>query len=222
MKVLVAEDSKPIRRSVCLALRQSGYVVDEAADGDEALWSLQFGSYDAAVLDIMMPGMDGREVLRTIRKEGAKVPVLFLTAKDAVRDRVEGLSLGADDYLVKPFAIDELIARVGVLCRRNYGAVRAEISIGDLVVDTVAKTAVRNGRSIHLRAREFRLLEYLARRRGEVVTRTDIEEHIYDELVSPSSNVVDSSIYALRKALGKPSLVQTRRGQGYVLAEVEK
>jgi DNA-binding response OmpR family regulator len=221
MRVLVVEDSSKIRQYVAKALKRSGYAVDATANGDEGLELAQLNPYDALVLDIMLPGLDGLSILEQLRSEGRDTPILLLTAKDTVDDRVRGLRTGADDYLVKPFALEELLARVEVLCRRRYDRHTTTQRVADLELDTLAKTVARGGRPIELAAREYALLEYLVMRRGQVVSRTEIEEHIYDELVSPMSNVVDAAIYTLRRRLAvtpeSPRLIRTRRGLGYVL-----
>jgi DNA-binding response OmpR family regulator len=223
MRVLLVEDSESLRRSLTTALKASGYAVDGAADGEEGLWLAQTHDYDVLVLDIMLPGMDGLQILDELRGGGNETPVLFLTARDTVEDRVRGLRQGADDYLVKPFALEELLARVETLTRRRYQRRTPTVTVADLVLDSAAKTVERAGVPIQLAAREFALLEYLMLRTGQVVSRTEIEEHIYDDLVSPMSNVVDSAVCALRKqiAVGADSvpLIHTRRGQGYVLEE---
>jgi DNA-binding response OmpR family regulator len=164
----------------------------------------------------MLPKLDGLALLRKIRGEGQTTPVLLLTARDTIEDRVEGLRMGADDYLVKPFALAELLARVEVLCRRSYGARPGPVRLGSLEVDLAARRLRRDGKEITLTAREWRLLEYLALRRGQVVPRAEIEAHIYDELVEPMSNVVDTAVYGLRRKIGA-GLIRTRRGLGYVL-----
>jgi DNA-binding response OmpR family regulator len=172
----------------------------------------------------MLPKLDGLGILQRVRAAGRDTPVLMLTARTAVSDRVAGLNHGADDYLGKPFALEELLARVQALGRRRYGQTIPQIAVGSLTVDTVAKTAACEGRAVDLTAREYALLEYLAFRRGAVVSRSDIEAHIYDDLVDPMSNVVDSAICLLRKKLsdaGAPPLIHTRRGLGYCLAAVE-
>jgi DNA-binding response OmpR family regulator len=195
-------------------------VVDLAADGEEGLWLAETSEYDAIVLDLMLPKMDGLTLLRRLREQGSKVNVLILTAKDSIEDRVEGLQAGADDYLIKPFAFAELLARVQTLVRRHYGAKSPHITVGDLMVDTARREASLAGKALDLPPREYDLLEYLVLRRGEVVTRTEIEHRIYDERVEPASNVVDSAICTLRKKIdlpGKPSLIRTRRGIGYTL-----
>lgn len=180
-------------------------------------------NYDLVILDVMLPRRDGLSVLAELRAKGNQVHVLLLTARDTVADRVQGLRAGADDYLVKPFALDELLARVEALCRRAYGSKRSGVTIGDLEIDTTAKVVRRGGQAVDLTAREYQLLEYLARREGHVVSRTEIEDHIYDGNVDPISNVVDSAICALRKKLrteNSAPLIHTRRGQGYVLADI--
>ncbi|HEX2852130.1 MAG TPA: response regulator transcription factor [Opitutaceae bacterium] len=220
MRLLLIEDSVRLQQSLGAALRHSGYALDLAGDGEEGLFQAQSSDYDAIILDIMLPKLDGLEVLRRLREGGRLTPVLLLTAKDTVSDRVQGLNQGADDYLIKPFALEELLARVKVLCRRKYRMTDARITIDDLVVDTVAKRVTRGGRPVELTSREFALLEYLASRRGAVVSRSDIEEHIYDGMVDPMSNVVDSAICIVRRKLAESNprpLIHTRRGQGYVL-----
>jgi DNA-binding response OmpR family regulator len=220
MRVLLVEDSERLRRSVGTALRRSGYAVDETGDGNEGLWLAKGNEYDAIILDIMLPGLDGLSMLKRLREEGKLTHILLLTAKDTVADRVRGLQMGADDYLVKPFALEELLARVQTLCRRNYGHKDARVVVGDLEIDLGKKTATRSGQAIELGPREYALLEHLALRRGEVVTRREIEEHIYDGDADPMSNVVDSAICLLRKKLGTSRggpLIRTRRGMGYVL-----
>jgi DNA-binding response OmpR family regulator len=222
MRILVVEDSARLQRSLGTALRRSGYAVDLAGDGEEGLWLAESHDYDAIVLDVMLPKRDGLDVLRTLRARGKSTHVLLLTARDTVPDRVTGLSAGADDYLVKPFALEELLARVQALCRRAYGTKQPRLAVADLELDPAARTVRRAGQAIELTAREFQLLEYLARRHGEVVSRTDIEAHIYDGQVDPMSNVVDSAICVLRKKLTvtpeAAPLIHTRRGLGYVLA----
>lgn len=216
MRVLLVEDSERLQRSVAAALRRVGYAVDTASDGEEGLWLAQSNNYDAMILDLMLPKIDGLAVLRTLREAGRDTHVLILTARDTVADRVTGLQGGADDYLVKPFALEELLARVDALCRRAYGAKQTVLRVGPLAVDTASRSAQMHDAALDLSPREFALLEYLARRAGEVVSRSEIEAHLYDEQVDPLSNVVDSAVCLLRKKLGAP-LIQTRRGQGYVL-----
>jgi len=221
MRILVVEDSAQLRKSVVAALQESGHAVDEAPDGEEGLWFAETYAYDLLVLDIMLPGIDGTAILEKVRAGGGQTPVMFLTAKDTVEDRVKGLQMGADDYLIKPFALEELLARVQALTRRAYGKAENKLCAGDLEIDMEAKKVTRAGTVVDLPAREYALLEYLALRAGSVVSRTEIEEHIYDDLVSPMSNVVDAAIYTLRKKLmispSAQQLIHTRRGQGYVL-----
>ena len=224
MRLLLVEDSPRLQRSVMTALKRSGYAVDVAGDGEQGLWLIESNPYDTIILDIMLPKLDGLTVLRRMREAGRKDHVLLLTARDTVADRVDGLRRGADDYLVKPFALEELLARVEALCRRAYGDKDPVLKVADLSIDTLARQASRQGHPLELTAREYSLLEYLVRRRGEVVTRPEIEEHIYDGAVDPMSNVVDSAICVLRKKLASSStspLIRTRRGQGYVLDETD-
>lgn len=226
MRILVVEDSPRLQRTLGTALRRSGYAVDVAGDGEEGLWLAESNDYDAIVLDVMLPKRDGFEVLRALRARGRATQVLMLTARDTVPDRVAGLAAGADDYLVKPFALEELLARVQALCRRAYGTKQPRLVVGDLEIDPAARTIRRAGQGIELNAREYQLLEYLARRAGEVVSRTEIEAHIYDGQVDPMSNVVDSAICLLRKKLAvvpdAPPLIHTRLGHGYVLASANE
>ncbi len=220
MRVLLIEDSERLQRSVGAGLRAAGYAVDATGDGKQGLWCAESHDYDVIVLDLMLPGMDGLSLLQRLRSRGGQAHVLILTARDTVEDRVKGLQSGADDYLVKPFAFDELLARVQALARRRHVAKNPKIVIGPLEIDTVRRTVVCRGATVNLAAREYALLEYLAMRQGQVVSRTDIEAHIYDEQVEPMSNVVDAAVYTLRRKLehaGKPSLIQTRRGMGYIL-----
>jgi DNA-binding response OmpR family regulator len=220
MRVLVVEDSPRLQRTLGLALRKSGYAVDAATDGEEGLWLAESHNYDVIVLDVMLPKRDGLSVLAELRRKDRPARVLLLTARDTVADRVSGLDAGADDYLVKPFALEELLARVAALCRRAYGTKQTRLAVADLEIDTAARRATRAGQPLDLTAREFLLLEYLTRRRGHVVTRAEIEEHIYDEHVDPLSNVVDSAVCNLRKKLAAANdapLIHTRRGLGYVL-----
>jgi two-component system copper resistance phosphate regulon response regulator CusR len=222
MKILLVEDSEALRRPVVKALKASGFVVDATGDGKEGLWMALEHDYDVIILDIMLPSLDGREVLKKIREANNESPVLFLTAKDSIEDRVTGLRLGADDYLVKSFAIEELIARVEALARRKYQTRSPELVVGDLILNRSAKTVMRGVHKVSLSSQLFSLLEYLMLHAGSVISRTQIEQHIYDEQVSPMSNVVDTAICALRKAINAPknseALIHTRRGMGYVIS----
>jgi len=217
MRALVVEDYAPIRTAVTEGLVENGFAVDSAADGEEGLWLAETNPYDVVVLDIMLPKLDGLGLLKRLRAHGSTVAILMLTAKDTVEDRVCGLDLGADDYLVKPFAFAELLARVRALVRRRYDTRAPTIQIDDLEVDTAKRLVRRRAEAITLSAREYALLEYLAMRAGELVTRTEIWEHVYDFHSEAHSNVVDVYVGYLRKKLGTPQLIHTRRGQGYVL-----
>lgn len=220
MRILFVEDSVRLQEAVGAGLREMGYAVDLAGDGEEGLWRAETQEYDVMVLDLMLPKLDGLAVLRRLREQGRRTHVLILTAMDKVEDRVRGLNLGADDYLVKPFDFLELVARIQALARRAYGVKSPRLSIGHLVIDTTTCTVLRNGDPLELSPREYALLEFLVFHRGQVVSRQTIEQHIYDERVEPMSNVVDSAICTLRRKVdqpGEPSLIQTRRGLGYIL-----
>jgi len=220
VRVLVVEDYEPVRSSVVQALAEEGFAVDSAENGRDGLWLAQSGDYNVIVLDIMLPDTSGIEILQTLRNAQQQVPVLLLTALGAVDERIRGLNIGADDYLIKPFALAELLARVKALVRRSYGDGTTIIQVRDLQIDTNARTVSRNDAVIELTAREYNLFEYFARRRGQVVTRSDVWQSLYDMQSESSSNVVDVYVGYLRKKLdtpGQPSLIQTRRGLGYVL-----
>jgi len=213
-----------MRRWLSQALKGAGYAVDTAADGVDGLALAELNDYDVVLLDLMLPRMDGLSVLKRLRQDSRDVPVIVLSAKDTLEDRVNGLKLGADDYLVKPFALAELLARLQALVRRRYGAISAILQIADLVIDTGRCTVTKKGRILGLRPREYALLEYLAIRKGHVVSRTDIEHHIYDEHADLVSNAVDAAICRLRRKIDtpdRPSLVQTRRSMGYIMDEVK-
>jgi DNA-binding response OmpR family regulator len=220
MRVLVAEDHATLARSLADGLREEGYAVDLTFDGAEALHLASSNPYDAIILDIMMPGRDGFSIIQTLRHKGIQIPILCLTAKDGVTDRVKGLDLGADDYVVKPFAWEELVARLRSMVRRGHGHKSSVISVGDLEIDTAKKSARRGGKNIDLSAREYALLEYLAHRQGQVVSRSDIWEHLYDQHDETTSNVVDVYIGYIRSKIDRDfptKLIHTRRGQGYLL-----
>lgn len=222
MRLLVIEDYAPLRESVARGLRDAGYAVDATGDGTEGLWFAENHPYDVILLDLMLPGTPGLEILRRLRATGNTTHVLVLTAKDTIADRVAGLDLGADDYLVKPFAFDELLARVRAMVRRRYANVDPVIRIADLEIDTRARRAKRGGEVIALSAREYALLEYLAHRTGHIVSRTELWDHAYDQAAEPGSNVLDVHISHLRKKIDEGhdrKLIHTRRGQGYVLGE---
>lgn len=224
MRILIVEDSNRLQTYLAKGLRRRGYAVDVVSDGEEGLFLAETGDFDVIVLDLMLPKRDGLSLLRELRAKGCSTHVLILTAKDTVDDRVKGLSEGADDYLVKPFAFEELVARIETLVRRSYGIKKPRLIYGDLEIDLAKRTVVRAGSELEMRPREYALLEYLALRQGEVVPRAEIELHIYDERVEPMSNVVDSAICSLRKLIdtpGKGSLIQTRRGMGYIFVGPE-
>ncbi len=224
MRLLVIEDYAPLRESLARGLRDAGYAVDATGDGTEGLWFAENHPYDVILLDLMLPGTSGLDILRRLRQTGNTTHVLVLTAKDTIADRVAGLDLGADDYLVKPFAFDELLARVRSMVRRRYASVDPVIRIADLEIDTRARRARRAGTVIALSAREYALLEYLAHRKGHIVSRTELWDHAYDEAAEPGSNVLDVHISHLRKKIDEghaKKLIHTRRGQGYLLGEDE-
>jgi two-component system OmpR family response regulator len=216
MRLLVVEDEPDLARALRRALEEEDFAVDVAADGEDALFRATEAPYDAVLLDLMIPIVDGWTVLRRMREAGVRTPVLILTARDAVDDRVRGLNLGADDYLTKPFALTELLARVRALIRRASVDPVPTVAIGDITIDTVARRVSRQGTTVDLTAREYAILELLVRRRGALVTRAMICEHIYDEDTDVLSNVVDVHIAALRRKLG-PDVIRTRRGQGYAI-----
>ncbi len=216
MRVLVVEDEPDLARALARSLEEASFAVDISPDGEDGLFRIREVQYDAVVLDIMLPRLDGWAVLEAARRAGVRTPILALTARDQVADRVRGLNLGADDYLVKPFAVSELIARIHALIRRSYGNPSQTLTIGDLVVDMAARQVHRGGEAIELTAREFAILELLTRSRGAVVARATIYDHIYDEDTDVLSNVIDVHVAALRRKLG-PDLIRTRRGEGYII-----
>ncbi|MEI7687613.1 MAG: response regulator transcription factor [Planctomycetota bacterium] len=215
MRILVVEDEPELLSAVAQSLREEGYAVDEAADGVSGLFKAQSWEYDAIILDLMLPGLNGWELLKRLRKT-RRIPVLILSARDTVEDRVDGLDLGADDYLVKPFELAELHARLRSLIRRAANQPTARISVAGAEVDLKARTLKFAGRPVELTAREFAIVELLALRRGEVVTRTQIYDHIFDENDDSLSNLLDVHISNIRKKIDK-DFITTRRGQGYLL-----
>jgi DNA-binding response OmpR family regulator len=220
MRILLVEDYLPLQKSLAKGLRETGFAVDVTGDGREGLWYAKSNEYDVIILDIMLPGLDGLSILKQLRNIGNKTHILILTAKDTLEDKVKGLDFGADDYLVKPFAFEELLARLRALIRRHYQQKRACITIEDIKIDLNKRQVYRKNQPVILTPREYALLEYLAVRAGQVVTRTDIWEHVYDFNSSATSNVVDVYIGYLRKKLetqGKPALIHTIRGRGYML-----
>jgi len=224
MRILIVEDEPDLLRSLATALRDEGYAVDTAPDGEEGLYKAESWGYDLILLDVMLPKIDGWKVLQKIRaakKEagedgpgGRRVPVLMLTARDRTADRVRGLDGGADDYLVKPFDLPELLARVRALIRRSAGVANPMIEIGEIALDTRSKTVSLGGEAVPLTAREYALLEYLALRQGEVVSRSTLYDHLFDENDASFSNLLDVHVSNIRKKLG-PEIISTRRGQGY-------
>ena len=222
MRILVAEDEKNLNSIIVKSLKANNYTVDACFDGEEALDYIGCAEYDAVVLDIMMPKMSGIEVVKHLRNRNNKVPVLFLTAKDSIEDRVTGLDAGADDYLVKPFALDELLARVRVMIRRSSDSVDHTLKIADLTADTQKMTVFRGDAEIILTGKEFAILEYMLRNKGVVLTREKIEQHIWNYDYEGGTNVVNVYIRYLRKKIDdgfEPKLIHTVRGAGYVLKE---
>jgi two-component system OmpR family response regulator len=215
MRILIIEDEPDLLASLARALREEGYAVDTATDGQDGLFNAQSISYDAVVLDVMLPKLDGWEVLQRLRKT-KKTPVLMLTARDTPRDRVRGLDTGADDYVVKPFELTELLARLRALIRRTTGQATPRIEIGTVVIDTVARVVTLEEKPVEITAREYALLEFLAMHRGEVVTRTMLYEHLFDERDNTLSNLLDVHVSNLRKKLGH-DFILTRRGHGYCI-----
>lgn len=217
MRVLVVEDEKRILQFVTKGLEEAGFTVDSCETGDEGLLRATTQSYDAIVLDIMLPGRDGLSVLRQIREKKNAVPVVLLTARTALDERVEGLNLGADDYLTKPFYVEELIARLHALGRRATGQSLTVLQAGELVVNLVTREVKNNGADVRLTAREFALLEYLMRSPGRVFSRTQILEHVWGYDFDPNTNLVDVHVQRLRKKLGASgdSFIETIRGVGY-------
>lgn len=223
MRVLVVEDDKKIATFVMNGLRQAGFAVDHAGDGEEGTHLAMHESYDAAVIDIMLPKLDGLSLIDELRRSGVMTPVLILSARRTVDDRVKGLEAGGDDYLTKPFAFSELLARVQALIRRSSGSTGATyLKTGDLSMDLLTRRVVRSGVDIELQPKEFSLLEYFMRNEGRVVSKTLIMEHIYDYNFDPQTNVVDVLVCRLRNKLDKDfdsKMIQTIRGVGYVLKE---
>jgi two-component system OmpR family response regulator len=218
MRILIVEDEADLRNGLVKLFREEGYAVDAAPNGIDGLQKAKDFDYDAIVLDYMMPGMDGREVLRRLRTV-KRTPVMMLTARNSVEDRVVGLDLGADDYLAKPFVQQELLARVRALVRRNHSGGGATFTLGGVVIDTVSRRVTKAGQLEPLTGREYALLEYLAHRRGAVVTRAELYEHLFDENEDTLSNLLEVHVCNLRRKLGN-DLIRTRRGMGYEIPAV--
>jgi len=220
MRLLLVEDDARIARFVARGLQEQAYAVDVVANGDDALYQVEVNDYDLVILDVMIPGKDGFATCRSIRALGKRMPILMLTARDAVDDRITGLDSGADDYLTKPFEFGELLARLRALLRRPNELRPSRIVVGDLELDTASQTAKRGNRFISLTAKEYALLEFLARNANRVIGRSEIAEHVWDESFDPFSNLIEVYVNRLRRKLGdddgKP-LLQTRRGSGYIL-----
>jgi two-component system copper resistance phosphate regulon response regulator CusR len=221
MRIMLVEDEPRVARFVAKGLRERGFAVDIARDGEEALYKVSINEYDLIILDVMLPRKDGFEVCRELRGEGIKTPVLMLTARDAVEDRVKGLDSGADDYLSKPFDFSELLARVRALLRRAKDLRPEVLRAGDLTLNTASHSVTRHGKRMSLTAKEYSLLEFFRLRQGKVVSRAEIAEHVWDENFDPFSNVIDVYVRRLRIKIdddfNRP-LIHTRRGEGYILS----
>uniref|UniRef100_UPI0040564F2C response regulator transcription factor n=1 Tax=Candidatus Electronema sp. TaxID=2698783 RepID=UPI0040564F2C len=222
MKILVVEDEQRLARLLKKGLEENAFAVDVCHDGEEGLYMAETSPYDAMVLDVMMPKMDGFTLLRNLRERNIKTPVIMLTARGEVESRVKGLNSGADDYLAKPFDFAELLARLTALIRRSKGQPASQLCVADLHIDLNAKTVGRAGVNVQLSAKEYAILEYLVMNKGRVISRTELSEHVYDMNFDLDSNIIDVYINRLRKKIDKdhPSpLIQTRRGEGYIIAE---
>ena len=222
MKLLLVEDEKKIADFVCAGFREQGFLIDHCADGDSGYAAASSSQYDAIVLDIMLPGRDGLSILKGLRKQGINTPVILLTARNELDDRIEGLSLGADDYLAKPFYVEELIARIHALCRRISGERQNILAVGELSLDRITREVTWQGQTVDLTSREFNLIEYLMRSPGRVFTRTQILEHVWGYDFDPSTNVVDVCIQRIRKKITsisplseELSPIESVRGVGY-------
>lgn len=224
MRILLVEDEQPAAQMLAKGLREQTYAVDVAADGEAALYQASINIYDLIILDVMLPLRDGLSVCRELRAAGSAVPVLMLTARDAIRDRIAGLDTGADDYLVKPFDFHELLARVRALLRRGPVLQPVQLTVADLIIETRSHSVQRAGTHIELTAKEYALLEYLARRADEVVTRAEIADHVWDETFDPFSNLIEVYIQRLRRKIDEGhalKLIRTLRGEGYRLTAGE-
>lgn len=220
MRILIAEDERDLNIIIAKRLSGEGYCVDSCFDGEEAMLFLSLGEYDAVIMDVMMPKKSGIDVLASMRDHNNTTPCLLLTAKDTVEDKIKGLDSGADDYMVKPFSFDELLARIRVMFRKSAGFSRNQLSVGDLVLDIKTRSVERNGKSIALSAKEFDILEYLVRNQGVVLSRSKIENHVWNFEYSGGTNIVDVYIRYLRKKIDQSfetKLIHTIRGIGYVI-----
>jgi DNA-binding response OmpR family regulator len=225
MRLLLVEDDPGVLRFVLKGLREQAYAVDTAATGDDALYQAEINTYDLIILDVMIPGPDGFAVCNQIRKAGNRVPILMLTALDGVEDRITGLDVGADDYLAKPFAFRELLARLRALLRRSGELRPPNITVADLVINTASQSVTRGGRRIRLTTKEYALVEFLARHAGQVVGRAAIAEHVWDETFDPFSNLIEVYVNRLRRKIDADShapLLHTRRGAGYLFGLEEE
>ena len=222
MKILLAEDEVDLNNVVTRYLKKNGYSVDSVLDGEEALDYLEYGEYDLVILDIMMPKVDGFEVIKKLRNKGNHTSVLMLTARDSADDKVKGLDLGADDYIVKPFDFNELLARIRAVVRRKYGNSSNKLVIGDLILDTSKKSVTRAGKQIELTGKEYEVLEYLMQSKNRILSREQIKEHVWDFDYEGDSNIIDVLIKNIRKKIdvedGK-QIIYTKRGLGYVIKE---
>jgi DNA-binding response OmpR family regulator len=222
MRLLLIEDNSALRNAISQYFREAGFIVETAATGDEGLWAASENPCDVILLDLMLPKIDGMEILRQLRAKENPVHILVISALDGLEDRLDALNAGADDYLVKPFSLAETLARVRALLRRNYAKKTPVMQIADLHLDPVRREVRRDGRNVALTALEYRLLEYLFHRSGEVVSRTDIWNHVFEDESGGNSNTVDVYIGYLRKKLSpfnEPALIHTKRGHGYILEE---
>ena len=225
MRILLVEDEPDAAQMLAKGLREQTYAVDVATDGETAVYQAGVNDYDLVILDVMLPLKDGFEVCRELRAEGLTFPILMLTARDAPPDRVVGLDMGADDYLTKPFDFHELLARLRALLRRGPALRPETVEVSDLSIDMRARRVRRGARQIELTAKEYALLEYMARRAGEVVTRAEIAEHVWEENFDPFSNLIEVYVQRLRRKIDEghtPKLLRTRRGEGYVLASAKE
>jgi DNA-binding response OmpR family regulator len=223
MRLLLVEDDAKLNRLLSRGLREEGFAVDTATDGEDGTWRAAEGDYDAVIMDVMLPKLDGFSAMERIRKAGKKTPILMLTARGALEDRLRGLQGGADDYLVKPFAFAELIARLHILLRRSSPEQDVTLRVADVVLNPLTREATRDGKKLSLTTKEFAILEYLLRNKTRVISRTVLSEHVWDENFDAMSNVIDVTVYRLREKLQAhgPPLIQTVRGAGYVLRDPE-